>query len=194
MTVSTGERKRKSADLTWASKVLLTAERKGTSRIPLESDYMAKRTKAYFQQTCRKSAERNNHREYLRLMKKVNIKQDKNVLVFTVDVDAQLVGRGIIDDYFFQPDDLDKGLAITDNFVTQISPEDLIVNALSVVPGIEHSASEILQLTDLKGKISAGCMRDALNTCTKLGYIRQAGNGKMGTTYYVPRVEDDKPF
>ena len=74
------------------------------------------------------------------------------------------------------------------------SPEDLIVNALSVVPGIEHSASEILQLTDLKGKISAGCMRDALNTCTKLGYIRQAGNGKMGTTYYVPRVEDDKPF
>ena len=195
MTASTGSRKQKSADLTWASKVLSTAEKKGTSRIPLEDVYMAKRTKAYFQQTCRKSAERNNHREYLRLLKKVTIKQDKNVLVFTVESDPQLVGRGIIDDYFFQPDDLDKGLEITDTYVRNpISPEDIIVHALSVVPGVEHSATEILRLTDLKGKISAGGMRDALDTCTKLGYIRQAGNGKIGTTYYVPGVTNDKPF
>ena len=194
MTVSTGSRKQKSADLTWASKILSTAEKRGTSRIPFDDNYMAKRTKAYFQQTCRKSAERNNHREYLRLLKKVNIKQDKNVLVFTVEGDAQLVGRGIIDDYFFQPDDLDKGLSIVDDVVRQMSPEDLIVNALNQVPGIEHSASSILRLTDMKGKISAGDMRDALNTCLKLGYIRQSGNGKMGTTFYVPGVLDDKPF
>ena len=194
MTVSTGSRKQKSADLPWASKILSTAEKRGTSRIPFDDNYMAKRTKSYFQQTCRKSAERNNHREYLRLLKKVNIKQDKNVLIFTVENDPQLVGRGIIDDYFFAPDNLDKGLAITDTFSSTSSPEDLILSALSAVPGQQKSASDILQATGLKGRINAGDMRDALNTCLKLGYIRQSGNGKMGTTFYVPGVLDDKPF
>ena len=191
MTVSTGSRKQKSADLPWASKVLSTAEERGTIRFPFEDAYIAKRTKAYFQQTCRKSAERNNHREYLRLMKRVNIKQDKNVLVFTVERDAQLVGRGVIDDLLFRPDDLDKGLAIIDTFSSTLSPEDLILSALSAVPGQQKSASDILQATGLKGRINAGDMRDALDTCLKLGYIRQSGNGKMGTTYYVPRVEHD---
>ena len=126
-------------------------------------------------------------------MKRVNIKQDKNVLVFTVERDAQLVGRGVIDDLLFRPDDLDKGLALVDNFTSRTSPEDLILSALSAVPGQQKSASDILQATGLKGRINAGDMRDALDTCLKLGYIRQSGNGKMGTTYYVPRVEHD-PF
>jgi hypothetical protein len=128
------------------------------------------------------------------LLKKVNIKQDKNVLIFTVENDPQLVGRGIIDDYFFAPDDLDKGLAITDSVISKIDPEDLILTWLMERPGTKKGAGEILKGTDLKGKISASAFRDCLTTLINLGYVHQSGNGKMGTTYYAPGVQDDKPF
>lgn len=187
-------RKQKAADLKWATSVLSTVEKRGTTRIPFDDGYMATRTKAYFMRTCLTAATKGNHREYLRLMKKITIKQDKNVLVFTAEDDPQNVGRGIINDYFFAPDDLDKGMEITSAAISKLDPEDLILTWLMERPGIKKGAGEILKGTGLKGKISAGSFRGCLTTLIKIGYIQQSGNGKMGTTYYAPGVQDDPPF